>query len=83
MTDKTPAAPADETPDTAATEETTMTDDKPVATDAQTRAIETRNQPKPQKPEVPDTEAIATRARDAERENITIEWDLGDAVVGN
>ncbi len=22
-------------------------------------------------------------ARDAERENITIEWDLGDAVVGN
>jgi len=76
MTDKTPAAPADETHDTAATEETTMTDDKPVATDAQMRAVETRNQPKPQKPEVPDTEAIATRARDAERERVSTIYDL-------
>ena len=76
MTDKTPAAPADETPDTAATEETTMTDDKPVATDVQMRAVETRNQPKPQKPEVPDTEAIATRARDAERDRVSTIYDL-------
>jgi len=76
MTDKTPAAPADETHDTAATEETTMTDDKPVATDAQMRAVETRNQPKPQKPEVPDTEAIATRAREAERDRVSTIYDL-------
>lgn len=56
MTDKTtPAAPADDTPDTAATEEITMPDDKTGATEAPTRAAETRGQPKAPKPEAPDS----------------------------
>lgn len=77
MTDKTtPAAPADNTPDTAATEEITMPDDKTGATEAQTRAAETRSQPKAPKPEAPDTEAIATRAREAERDRVSTIYDL-------
>ncbi|AJE46548.1 prohead protease/major capsid protein fusion protein [Celeribacter indicus] len=70
MTDKTtPAAPADDTPDTAATEEIKMPDDK-------TGAAETRSQPKAPKPEAPDTEAIATRAREAERDRVSTIYDL-------
>lgn len=77
MTDKTtPAAPADDTTGTAATEEITMPDDKTGATEAQTRASETRSQPKAPKPEAPDTEAIATRAREAERERVSTIYDL-------
>jgi hypothetical protein len=77
MTDKTtPAAPADDTPDTAATEEITMPDDKTGATEAPTRAAETRGQPKAPKPEAPDTEAIATRAREAERDRVSTIYDL-------
>lgn len=77
MTDKTtPAAPADNTPDTAATEEITMPDDKTGATEAQTSAAETRSQPKAPKPEAPDTEAIATRAREAERDRVSTIYDL-------
>ena len=77
MTDKTtPAAPADDTPDTAATEEITMPDDKTGAAETQTRAAETRSQPKPPKPEAPDTEAIATRAREAERDRVSTIYDL-------
>ncbi|SIS76757.1 prohead protease/major capsid protein fusion protein [Phaeovulum vinaykumarii] len=77
MTDKTtPAAPADDTPDTAATEEITMPDDKTGAAEAQTRAAETRSQPKAPKPEAPDTEAIATRAREAERDRVSTIYDL-------
>ncbi|SFB94314.1 prohead protease/major capsid protein fusion protein [Tropicimonas isoalkanivorans] len=72
MTDKTtPAAPADDTTDTAATEEITMPDDKTGAAEAQTRAPETRSQPK-----APDTEAIATRAREAERDRVSTIYDL-------
>ena len=70
MTDKTPAAPADQTNETAATEETTMTDERTGAAETQAHAADTRNQPKSQtqgsasaKPEAPDTEAVATRAR--------------------
>lgn len=77
MTDKTtPAAPADDTPDTAATEEITMPDDKTGAAEVQTRAAETRSQPKAPKPEAPDTEAIATRAREAERDRVSTIYDL-------
>ncbi|PPB79388.1 hypothetical protein LV82_02924 [Albidovulum inexpectatum] len=77
MTDKTtPAAPADDTPDTAATEEITMPDDKTGAPEAQTRAAETRCQPKAPKPEAPDTEVIATRAREAERDRVSTIYDL-------
>lgn len=55
MTDKaeTPVAAADQTPETAATEETSMTDDKNGAAEAQTRAAETRSQPKPPNPKRP------------------------------
>ena len=83
MTDKTPAAPADQTNETAATEETTMTDEKTGAAEAQTHAADTRSQPGPSnqrsasaKPEVPDTEAVATRAREAERDRVSTIYDL-------
>ena len=77
MTDKTtPAAPADDTTDTAATEEITVPDDKTGAAEAQARAAETRSQPKAPKPEAPDTEAIATRAREAERDRVSTIYDL-------
>ncbi|WP_135451141.1 prohead protease/major capsid protein fusion protein [Tabrizicola caldifontis] len=76
MTDKTPAAPADDTTDTAATEEITMPDDKTGAAEAQTRAAETRSQPKAPKVEASDTEAIATRAREAERDRVSTIYDL-------
>ncbi|NDW45385.1 prohead protease/major capsid protein fusion protein [Ruegeria sp. PrR005] len=77
MTDKTtPAAPADDTTDTAATEEITMPDDKTGAAEAQTRAAETRSQPKAPKPEAPDIEAIATRAREVERDRVSTIYDL-------
>lgn len=83
MTDKTPAAPADQTNETAATEETTMTDEKTGAAEAQTHAADTRSQPGPSnqrsasaKPEVPDTEAVVTRAREAERDRVSTIYDL-------
>lgn len=83
MTDKTPAAPADQTNETAATEETPMTDERTGAAEAQTHASDTRNQPKSQtqgsasaKPEAPDTEAVATRAREAERDRVSTIYHL-------
>ena len=83
MTDKTPAAPADQTNETAATAETTMTDDKTGAAEAQAHATDTRSQPGPSnprfasaKPEAPDTEAVATRAREAERDRVSTIYDL-------
>ena len=83
MTDKTPAAPADQTNETAATEETTMTDERTGAAETQAHAADTRNQPKSQtqgsasaKPEAPDTEAVATRAREAERDRVSTIYDL-------
>src|SRR5690606_2131401 len=83
MTDKTPAAPADQTNETAATEETTMTDEKTGAAEAQAHATDTRSQPGPEsqrsasaKPEAPDTETVATRAREAERDRVATIYDL-------
>src|SRR5690606_13295736 len=83
MTDKTPAAPADQTNETAATEETTMTDERTGAAETQAHAADTRNQLKSQtqgsasaKPEAPDTEAVATRAREAERDRVSTIYDL-------
>ena len=77
MTDKTtPAAPADDTTDTAATEEITMPDDKTGAPEAQTRTAETRSQPKAPKPEAPDTEAIATRAREAGGKSDAVDYRI-------
>jgi len=83
MTDKTPAAPADQTNETAVTEETTMTDDKTGAAEAQAHATDMRSLPGPSnqrtasaKPEAPDAEAIATRAREAERDRVSTIYDL-------
>ena len=83
MTDTSPAAPAEETPETAATEEITMTDAKPGAAEAQTRTAEMRSQPKsasqgaaPAATDAPDREAIATRAREAERDRVSTIYDL-------
>lgn len=74
---------ADPTSETAATEETTMTDEKTGAAEAQAHATDTRSQPKSQtqgsasaKPEAPDTEAVATRAREAERDRVSTIYDL-------
>ncbi|WP_411037362.1 prohead protease/major capsid protein fusion protein [Shinella sp. BYT-45] len=74
---------ADPTSETAATEETTMTDEKTGAAEAQAHATDTRSQPGPSnqrsapaKPEAPDTEAVATRAREAERDRVSTIYDL-------
>ncbi|MCT8159390.1 prohead protease/major capsid protein fusion protein [Pseudoruegeria sp. SHC-113] len=62
-----------------ATEDTNMPEPKTPATEPQTAAVETRSQPKPQKPELtpaPDAEAAATRAREAERDRVSTIYDL-------
>ncbi|GHE01020.1 hypothetical protein GCM10008024_14990 [Allgaiera indica] len=62
-----------------ATEDTAMPEPKTPATELQAAAVETRSQPKPQKPEVtpaPDAEAAATRAREAERNRVSTIYDL-------
>ncbi|MEC3860122.1 prohead protease/major capsid protein fusion protein [Mesobacterium sp. TK19101] len=62
-----------------ATEDTAMPEPKTPATEPQTAAVETRSQPKAQKPEVtpaPDAEAVATRAREAERNRVSTIYDL-------
>lgn len=82
MTEKTQTAVpteevvADPTSETAATEEITMPDEKTGAAEAQTRAAETRSQPKTQATPAPDTEAVATRAREAERDRVSTIYDL-------
>lgn len=61
------------------TEDTTMTEPKPAAPDPKGAAVETRAQPKPQKPDAtaaPDTEAVATRARETERDRVSTIYDL-------
>lgn len=81
MTDKTPASDA-VTPATPQptepndTEETSMTEPKAAASDPKVAAAETRAQPKPQAAPAPDTEAIATRAREAERDRVSTIYDL-------
>ena len=78
MTDKTPASDA-ATPATTQptepndTEDTTMTEPKAAAPEPKAAAVETRNQ---QATPAPDTEAIATHAREAERDRVATIYDL-------
>ncbi|WP_240482118.1 prohead protease/major capsid protein fusion protein [Ruegeria marisrubri] len=82
MTDKPkdPADAANETPsDDNAVEDTTMTEPKTPDTEPKVAAAETRVQPKSQKPDVapaPDTETVATRAREIERDRVSTIYDL-------
>ncbi len=83
MTDKTEtpasdaATPATTQPtDPVATEDTNMTDPKATATDPKVAASETRTQPKTQVAPAPDTEGVATRAREAERDRVSTIYDL-------
>jgi len=82
MTDK-PNAPAEEATDQPndanAVKDTTMTEPKTPVAEPQVAAVETRTQPKPQKASsaaVPDTEAVATRARETERDRVSTIYDL-------
>ncbi|WP_424973495.1 hypothetical protein [Dinoroseobacter sp. S124A] len=82
VTDK-PNAPAaeakDQPSDINAVEDTTMTEPKTPVTEPKAVACETRAQPKPQKPDAataPDTEAVATRARETERDRVSTIYDL-------
>lgn len=82
MTDKSnaPAAEAIDQPSgTVATEEIPMTDPKTPAPEQKAVASETRTQPKAQMPDAPvgpDTEAVATRAREGERDRVSTIYDL-------
>jgi len=82
MTDKlnAPAAEATDQPsDPIATEDTTMTEPKTPVAEPKVDAAQTRAQPKPQKadaPVAPDTEAVATRARETERDRVSTIYDL-------
>jgi hypothetical protein len=65
------------------TEDTTMTEPKATTTEPQrgdaelkARTSETRTQPKANAPAAPDTEAVATRAREAERDRVSTIYDL-------
>src|SRR5690606_18983227 len=65
------------------TEDTTMTepkaaapDPKVAASEPKVHASETRAQPKTQATPAPDTEAVATRAREAERDRVSTIYDL-------
>lgn len=75
MTDptQTPAAAAVEP---HATEETQMTDPTNTGAEPQARAVETRALPQAAPVTPPDTEAIATRARQAERDRVSTIYDL-------
>ena len=75
MTDptQTPAAAAAEL---HATEETQMTDPTNPASEPQARASETRALPQGAQVTPPDTEAIATRAREGERDRVSTIYDL-------
>lgn len=75
-----PAAEAKDQPsDTVATEDTTMTEPKTPVAEPKVAAAQTRAQSKPHKPEAaaaPDTEAVATRARETERDRVSTIYDL-------
>ncbi|WP_323769317.1 prohead protease/major capsid protein fusion protein [Antarctobacter sp.] len=85
MTDK-PNAPASDAEIQATqltepvkTEDTTMTIPTAALTEPKDAAVETRAQSKPQKPDTaaaPDTEAVATRARETERDRVSTIYDL-------
>ncbi len=83
MTDKTQtpasdaATPATTQPtEPVETEDTPMTEPKAAAPDPKVAASETRSQPKTQATPAPDTEAVATRAREAERDRVSTIYDL-------
>lgn len=83
MTDKTQTPASDAaTPATTQptepndTEDTTMTEPKEAAPEPKVAASEMRSQPKTQATPAPDTEAVATRAREAERDRVSTIYDL-------
>ena len=53
-----------------------MTEPKAAAPEPKVATSETRSQPKTQATPVPDTEAVATRAREAERDRVSTIYDL-------
>ena len=83
MTDKTQTPASDAaTPATTQptepndTEDTTMTEPKEAAPEPKVAASEMRSQPKTQATPAPDTEAVVTRAREAERDRVSTIYDL-------
>ena len=82
MTDKPNASAAeakDQPSDANAVEDTTMTEPKTPVAEPKVAAVETRAQPKPQKADTaaaPDAEAVATRARETERDRVSTIYDL-------
>jgi len=82
MTDKSnaPAAEAKDQPsDAKAAEDTTMTETKTPDAEPKVAAVETSARPKPQKADTAaahDTEAVATRARETERDRVSTIYDL-------
>ena len=82
MTDKSnvPADAANDQPsDANAAEDTTMNEPNAAVAEPKDAAAQTRAQPKPQKADtaaVPDTEAVATRARETERDRVSTIYDL-------
>ena len=58
------------------TEDTPMTEPKAAAPEPKGAAVETRSQPTTQATPAPDTEAVATRAREAERDRVSTIYDL-------
>jgi hypothetical protein len=75
MTDPTPS-PAAAAAEPHATEETQMTAPTNAAAEPQARAVETRTLPQTAPATPPDTEAIATRAREGERDRVSTIYDL-------
>ncbi|MBP0440159.1 prohead protease/major capsid protein fusion protein [Tianweitania sediminis] len=66
-----------ETEDTPMTEpKAAAPEPKTAAVEPQVRASETRSQPMTQATPAPDTEAVATRAREAERDRVSTIYDL-------
>ena len=75
MTNPTPT-PAAAAAEPHATEETQMTDPTNTGAEPQARAVETRALPQAAPATPPDTEAIATRAREGERDRVSTIYDL-------
>ena len=75
MTDPT-QAPAAAAAEPHATEETQMNDPTNTGAEPQARAVETRALPQAAPATPPDTEAIATRAREGERDRVSTIYDL-------
>ncbi|WP_424180081.1 prohead protease/major capsid protein fusion protein [Yoonia sp. TsM2_T14_4] len=79
-TSNAPATEAKDKPsDNNADEDTPMTDTQKPTDEPKVAASETRTQPKPQMADIaaaPDTEAVATRARETERDRVSTIYDL-------